>query len=64
MKPAQDQGNQQSGMETSPLVEELLAVEGFWEKESVFSKSVTGRSKKKKKDDMKLGVEEVMEQRE
>lgn len=49
MKPAQDQGNQQSGMETSPLVEELLAVEGFWEKESVFSKSVTGRSKKKRK---------------
>lgn len=36
MKPAQDQGNQQSGMErervheTSPLTEELLAVEGLW----------------------------------
>ena len=55
MKLAQDQVNQHSGMErgriheTSPLTEELLAVEGFWEMESVFSKSVTSRSKKERK---------------
>lgn len=37
------------GHESSPLTEELLAVEGFREKESIFSKSVTGRSKKERK---------------
>lgn len=47
MKPEQDQGNQQSGMErgrvheTSPLTEELLAVEGLW---------LVGQKKKKKKE--------------